>query len=862
VKNSDYKKKRTNLNALVPGVVQTTFLKTLNENTFNRFFSAAEFEHVVGLIGDLNPNDATSFRIPEKRPEWTNNQLQPVPYVRIGAVDKQMSFADMMTRLKLAGVDTEAFSTWGRSRQFNWVPPINLDKLINYREYFWEIDSTNDKPEYITIKNQQKWADARFKQSKKSIFDVMEPQSIDSVIGNTIRLKGNKAAAFRAGSYIITAQGNDYEIYQVVSSTFNNASLKTELLLSGTPDAVEYITNTELPLLFTNLADNTFTVPGDLTLLVRKGFVIRTASGLEPSSYFTVVDSTYNNAKNTTVIKLLEVVSSVNYTHVDLLPLLSLMRGEVLSLSTAPNEYRSSLYTPPTLLTAGEMIWVREYGIMSDANGGYVENGGVILTDDNINFSHLEVLPGDIINIRNGVNRGSYPILSVSEHTVNIDTGASFFFADASITYEIFRSRPFSTLGESIDRLNAVKYDSTADSILVFDGLDWVTSETGISRLLVNTNGKHLINRRQTDDWSSDNRWYHKTQVANFQNMVRAQLPIIEFDPYLELANYSYTAKDWSYRKNEASDYISSAKNPTLFELHDIRILEGNEFVFSDNHTIELNDKFGYMGDSLKAGDKIKLAEFGVNSGNYTVADVQFLPVNATTRYRSVITTVEPLKDINDAPEGAYIGPKITANGDAWMGFDAAQWRLDGMRETVASGITKEVTPQYAQFFNTSYDNDTLFDSVTGLNCQNFRLRDNATTGPTLDLNPILHDLVLREDYQEGDIRVYINGVRQYGNFSDIASDIQPDYTGAIKFDDDIIVTRDDLIRVELGEHVLSDIGKRAVPTHTVNGIEYTNIVDYRKMEQEKTGSNQNPAILCVRLHRRSYQFSVRNLHV
>ena len=239
MKNSDYKKKRTNLNALVPGVLQTNILKTLNENTFNRFFTAAEYEHVVGLIGDLKPNDSTSFRIPEKRRSQAGFQLQPVPHVRIGSVDKQMSFEDLMSRLELAGVDTDAFDKWGRSLQFNWVPPVNLDKLVNYREYFWELASEKDKPQYITIKNQRQWAAARFHEAKKSVYDVMPNSTVDSVVGNVIRLKGNLSSSFNVGSFVITEADNTYEIHRVQSVTFNNASLKTEVRVETTPSAAD-----------------------------------------------------------------------------------------------------------------------------------------------------------------------------------------------------------------------------------------------------------------------------------------------------------------------------------------------------------------------------------------------------------------------------------------------------------------------------------------------------------------------------------------------------------------------------------------------------------------------------------------------
>jgi hypothetical protein len=63
-----------------------------------------------------------------------------------------LSFQDFLNRLERMGVDIESFDKWGSSQQFNWYPPIDIDKIINYQNYYW--DGT-DRPQYITIKNQK-----------------------------------------------------------------------------------------------------------------------------------------------------------------------------------------------------------------------------------------------------------------------------------------------------------------------------------------------------------------------------------------------------------------------------------------------------------------------------------------------------------------------------------------------------------------------------------------------------------------------------------------------------------------------------------------------------------------------------------
>lgn len=840
--NSDYKKKRLNINDLVPNVLQTSILKTINENVFNRFLTKPELEHVVGILGDLKADDTTTFRIKDKRDGRAEDQLQPVPHVRIGSIDKQMTFADLMTRLELSGVDTEAFNVWGRSLQFNWVPPVNIDKLVNYREYFWQLASDTDKPQYITIKNQLNWAAARFLQAKKSLFDTMPNFTVDSVAGNVIRFRGNLVNNFRVGSYVVTNADNSYGLYRVTGVTFNNASLKTEITVDATVDATStsYVATTEVSVILTDLTTNTFVVQGDVTNLLTAGFVLRANSGLEPASYFTVESATYALQGNRTTVKVAEDIISVNYNVIDLLPLLSLMRGEYLSLLNGESLYRAELYPTWDSLSVGEYVWVRDYAVVPSRVNGVISNFGSSLTDSTYNFVYAGVERGDILHVLSGPNRGTYPILSVSDYSVSIDS-INKLFEDASTTYEIYRVRNFSSLVNGPERENAHRHTTDLTTVQRFNGSEWVTIERGLDRLLTVTSNRHLVNTRQSDDWSKDNRWVHKSQVTTFNNMVRAQLPIIEFDPYLELAEYSYAVKDWSYRKDSTSDYISTTIQPNMFELHDIRLVNGDEFVFQDANTIELHERFGYLGESLRNGDKIRLGDFANNDGVYTVASVSYLQRAATARYRTVISLVEDLKNLGDAPVGAYIGPRLTSAGDEWLGYDAAQWRFDGIKSTAPSGLTKAVNPHYNTFYITNVNDSEGFDSVTGLNWQHFRLTGEGRRGASLYLNPILHDLVLREDYQEGDIRLYINGVRQYGSFTDLGSTINPDFVGGVKLDADILLTEDDLVRIEVGEHVLVDIGKRAVPVHTSAGIELTNLVDYRKIEQVKSAIQQYP---------------------
>ena len=840
---SDYRKKRTNLNSLLPDILKTSISTVLNENTVNRFFSAPEFDYVSGVVGEI----ATGTKnIPEMRSDYNSvhNQLQPVPRVNIGTASDQMSFQNMMERLELMGVDVDNFDDWGKSLQFNWMPPVNIDKLVNYREYFWDVTQSEKTPQYITIKNQTVWVDARIQQANRSLFDSMVNRKIAVTAGNTSSVAGNLTSIFKANDFVILSVDNAFIATKIVSSVFNPQTLKTDITTEEVLDSQEYIAPTVLEITLTNITDNTVNVTGDLSLLLTTGFVLRLSGNLETAKYFSVDSSSYDTQAKSTVVKLLEPIGSVNFKKMDFTPILSMMYAEKKALSTG-TEYRASIVTEVDSFTAGELAWVREYGIIAPHEGGFTTNHSQVIGDTSVNFVHSEVAAGDVLRILDGANVGEYPIIAVSPTQLNAVTPYGTFFEDEYFAYEVYRRRRFVDTTLSPEKEGAVRYNLTDDTIERYENYVWVVKERNISLLYKTTHSRHVSSRKQKDSWSKANHWLHKSQIQNYQYMVRAKLPIIEFDPYIEMADYSFTTHEWSYKKNTTSNYINSTVEPTLFELHNIRLIDGDEIQFQNERTIVLHHKFGYLLDSIKAGDSIKLGDFGINNGFYKVKSVDFASAFNNSHSRTIINLEDRLKNINVLPLEGYIGPKLTSHGDLWLGYDAAQWKYEGIKNTFACGLGREVNTNYPKIHSTSFNEDAQFDTVTGLNWQAFRLRSGQVAGAQLTFNPILQGIVLREDYQEGDIRLYVNGERVFAVFFDTASNINSGFVGGIRFTNDFTITESDLIRVEVGAHAINDMGKDAVPVHVAAGnsvrIELVNLCDIRKIEQVKDETNQYP---------------------
>ena len=175
--NSDYSLPFTNLFDYLPLKFKGDVNKYISANVFNRFLSKDESTFTFGSIGQRNtsylafdpPGDYVNgtpiyhdTRIPEPtilRQAW---QLQPVLYIKLATVESIISWENVENELTNTNVDINRDQIWGNALQFNWAPPIDPDKFLNYTDYYWYDPTGLTTPNYITIKNLCRVYQARF----------------------------------------------------------------------------------------------------------------------------------------------------------------------------------------------------------------------------------------------------------------------------------------------------------------------------------------------------------------------------------------------------------------------------------------------------------------------------------------------------------------------------------------------------------------------------------------------------------------------------------------------------------------------------------------------------------------------------
>lgn len=127
-------KKNIALENKLPARLKNPTSVSLLRNLFDRFLSKDDSTPVQGWVGT---NLQNSLYIKDPVLERRVNSLEPVLYAKQGTEEYVSTFSDIMSKLALMGVNLDDFAQWGQAQRFNFAPPIDLDKFINFGRYRW-----------------------------------------------------------------------------------------------------------------------------------------------------------------------------------------------------------------------------------------------------------------------------------------------------------------------------------------------------------------------------------------------------------------------------------------------------------------------------------------------------------------------------------------------------------------------------------------------------------------------------------------------------------------------------------------------------------------------------------------------------
>jgi len=223
------------------------------------------------------------------------------------------------------------------------------------------------------------------------------------------------------------------------------------------------------------------------------------------------------------------------------------------------------------------------------------------------------------------------------------------------------------------------------------------------------------------------------------------------------------------------------------------------------------------------------------------------------------------------SPTYPRLEPLHTSQGDVWRGYHA-HWMQDtttlttiaaapqswdiSRRRSLSEAITPTATPDGILYVGEAHQELTM--SIMGVT--------TILLDPSLQYNPSVSGNYAVPG--SGDIRVYVNDIRQYGNYTELSALGNPNFTvvgfnatgntmqipyiTGIQFSSPLNVA--DVVLIEVGPAAFSDTGMVAVPIRTIEddatffaavtaGTQpvYDSLTQYRQVEQVKTAVNQYP---------------------
>lgn len=136
--SKDYIGENIDVFEFVPNYLQNELNSSFSRNLFNKFLTKEESVSVFGIVTDKDVSASDSRPlVPQQTLERAINGLIPLINAKHGTEDIVLSFSDVIAKAKLLGIDVSNFADWGACQSFNFIPPIDLDKFINFSSYFW-----------------------------------------------------------------------------------------------------------------------------------------------------------------------------------------------------------------------------------------------------------------------------------------------------------------------------------------------------------------------------------------------------------------------------------------------------------------------------------------------------------------------------------------------------------------------------------------------------------------------------------------------------------------------------------------------------------------------------------------------------
>jgi hypothetical protein len=135
----------------LPGFQQTDDLTNFFGSTVDEVFQPGISDSISGYIGRVPPfnNAVTDFFVGEPTASRAAYQLEAGMISMNGdlAITNTLSYPDLVGYLSTEGANVTDQQRLFENEFYSWAPPINIDMLVNFRDYYWFGDhNSNELP--------------------------------------------------------------------------------------------------------------------------------------------------------------------------------------------------------------------------------------------------------------------------------------------------------------------------------------------------------------------------------------------------------------------------------------------------------------------------------------------------------------------------------------------------------------------------------------------------------------------------------------------------------------------------------------------------------------------------------------------
>ena len=126
----------------MPENLQTSINDRFFDATIDQLFSKPDILKLIGYVGKKREDlgEKNDFYIPEPKKVRKNYQFEPAVVTRnslTNEVESSLFYEDIIKTLRSQGAIVNNHDRLFKTDSYSYMPPINLDMLVNYQNYFW-----------------------------------------------------------------------------------------------------------------------------------------------------------------------------------------------------------------------------------------------------------------------------------------------------------------------------------------------------------------------------------------------------------------------------------------------------------------------------------------------------------------------------------------------------------------------------------------------------------------------------------------------------------------------------------------------------------------------------------------------------